>query len=169
MFVLRKGVGVTICRFEAVQAGYKRSGQCCRHGAACQCGVVMGVLLAGCNNGPSVTGEFDRTFTTTGKTRLEISNPSGDVEIIGSSDGKVHVHGDVRSGGMGFDKPKERLDETLANPGVEQRGDTIRIGKHMSNMRNLTINYKIEVPHDTEDQLHGSFGIAEYSQMCADR
>lgn len=109
-----------------------------------------GAMLAGCRSGPTVNGEFDRTFTTTGKTRLEISNPSGDVEITGSSDGKVHIHGDVRSSGMGFDKPKERLAETLANPGVEQRGDTIRIGKHMSNMRNLNVNYRIEVPHDTE-------------------
>lgn len=112
--------------------------------------VLAGAMLAGCSNGPTVSGEFDRTFTTTGKTRLEISNPSGDVEITGSADGKVHIHGDVRSSGMGFDKPKERLDETLANPGVEQRGDTIRIGKHMSNMRNLNVNYRIEVPHDTE-------------------
>ena len=111
---------------------------------------LTAALLAGCNGGPSVNGEFDRTFTATGKTRVEISNASGDVEITGSGDGKVHVHGDVRATGMGFDKPKQRLDETLADPGVEQRGDTIRIGKHMSNMRNLTINYKIEVPHDTE-------------------
>jgi DUF4097 and DUF4098 domain-containing protein YvlB len=111
---------------------------------------LTGVVLAGCGSGPSVNGEFDRTFSTTGKTRLEISNPAGDVEITGSSDGKVHIHGDVRATGMGFDKPKERLNETLANPGLEQRGDTIRIGKHMSNMRNLNIHYKIEVPRDTE-------------------
>ena len=111
---------------------------------------LSSAMLAGCTNGPSVSGEFDRTFTTTGKTRLEISNPSGDLEITGSADGKVHIHGDVHSGGMGFDKPKERMDETLANPGLEQRGDTIRIGKHMGNMRNLTIHYKIEVPRDTE-------------------
>ncbi|MDP9339336.1 MAG: DUF4097 domain-containing protein [Acidobacteriota bacterium] len=111
---------------------------------------VACVIVAGCNNGPSVEGAVDRTFTVTGRTRLEISNPSGDVEITGSGDGKVHIHEDARATGMGFDKPKERLDEALANPGLEQRGDTIRIGKHMSNMRNLTIHYKIEVPHDTE-------------------
>lgn len=142
---------MTICRYQAVDSPAINA----RHGAAgvarlAGVALLVGALLAGCNNGPSVTGEFDRTFTTTGKTRLEISNPSGDVEITGSSDGKVHVHGSVSSSGMGFDKPKERLDETLANPGVEQRGDTIRVGKHMSNMRNLTVHYKIEVPRDTE-------------------
>jgi DUF4097 and DUF4098 domain-containing protein YvlB len=59
----------------------------------------------------------------------------------------------VRANGIGFDKPQERLNETLANPGIEQRDDTIRVGKHFSNMRNLTITYKIEVPHDTEMNL----------------
>jgi len=105
--------------------------------------------LAGCYAGAGVSGSFDKNFTVTGHTRLELSNPSGDVEVTGSADGQVHVHGGVRASGMGFDKPQERLNETLANPGIEQRGDTIRVGKHFSNMRNLTIAYKIEVPHDT--------------------
>jgi DUF4097 and DUF4098 domain-containing protein YvlB len=109
--------------------------------------------LAGCYAGAGVSGSFDTTYSVTGHTRLELSNPSGDVEIVGSADGQVHVHGDVRASGMGFDKPQARLDEALANPGIEQRGDTIRVGKHFSNMRNLTITYKIEVPHDTEMNL----------------
>jgi DUF4097 and DUF4098 domain-containing protein YvlB len=54
---------------------------------------------------------------------------------------------------MGFDNPQERLNETVASPGIEQRGDTIRVGKYFSNMRNLAIAYKIEVPHDTEMNL----------------
>lgn len=108
------------------------------------------LVLAGCESGPAVTGSFDRDFSATGQTRLELTNASGDVEISGSADGKVHVHADVRATGMGFDKPKERLAETLANPGIEQKGDTIRIGKHVSNMHNVTITYRIEVPHDTE-------------------
>jgi DUF4097 and DUF4098 domain-containing protein YvlB len=121
-----------------------------RRSALCVLALTASATLPGCNNGPGVSGQFDRTFSVEGKTRVEIVNPSGDVEVTGSADGKVHVHGDVRSKGMGFDKPKERLDETLANPGIEQKGDTVRIGKHMSNMRNLTVNYTIEVPHDSE-------------------
>jgi len=109
--------------------------------------------LAGCYAGAGVSGSFDKTFSVTGHTRLELSNPSGDVEVTGSADGQVHVHGDVRASGMGFDKPQERLNETLADPGIEQRGDTIRVGKHFSNMRNLTVAYQIEVPHDTEMNL----------------
>jgi len=108
------------------------------------------LFLAGCNVGPAATGSFDRNFNVTGSLRLELSNASGDVSITGSTDGKVHVHGDVHASGFGFDDPRRRLDETVANPPVEQRGDTIRVGKDFTRMRNISIAYTIEVPHDTE-------------------
>src|SRR3989442_12730933 len=112
--------------------------------------IVAVIALAGCRTGPAVTGSFDRNYTVTGPIRLELSNASGDVSITGSADGKVHVHGDVRASGFGFDNPQKRLDDTLANPPIEQRGDTIRIGKEMSRMRNISITYAIQVPRDTE-------------------
>src|SRR6202790_2638691 len=108
------------------------------------------VLLAGCNSGPSVSGAFDRSYNVSGPLRLELTNAAGDVGITGSADGKVHVRGEVRASGFGFDHPQKRLDDTLANPPVEQRGDTIHIGKEMSRMRNVSIAYTIQVPHDTE-------------------
>src|SRR5215467_11148924 len=106
--------------------------------------------LAGCNAGAAASGNFDRSFNVTDPIRLELSNASGDVNMTGSSDGKVHVHGDVHASGFGFDNPQKRLDDTLANPPVEQRADTIRIGKDLQNLRNISIAYTIEVPHDTE-------------------
>src|SRR6266446_649978 len=108
------------------------------------------VASAACNAGPSVSGTFDRNYTVTGPIRLEITNASGDVDITGSADGKVHVRGDVRASGFGFDNPQKRLDDTVANPPIEQTGDTIRIGKEMSRMRNVSIAYAIQVPRDTE-------------------
>ena len=87
---------------------------------------------AGCAVGPSVSGSFDRTLSVTAPIRLELANASGDVSITGSADGKVHVHGGVRSYGMGFGSPKERLNEIVSNPPIEQKGDTIRIGKDLT-------------------------------------
>jgi DUF4097 and DUF4098 domain-containing protein YvlB len=106
--------------------------------------------LAGCQNGPVVSGAFDRKYDVTGPIRLELANASGDVDITGSADGKVHVHGDVRASGFGSESSQQRLDETVSNPPVEQRGDTIRIGKEMSRIHNVSIAYTIQVPHDTE-------------------
>jgi len=108
------------------------------------------VTLAACSTGPSVNGSFARSFSVTGPVRLELSNAAGEVEITGSKDHTVSVHADVRASGFGFDSPQKRLDETVSNPPIEQRGDTIRIGKDMSRMRNITIAYTIQVPLDTE-------------------
>lgn len=115
-------------------------------------GMLVGaVLLAGgCAIGPGVTGSFDRTVSVNAPIRLELGNASGDVAITGSADGKVHVHGDVKSYGMGFGSPKDRLNEIVSNPPVEQKGDVIRIGKDLTRVRNVSIAYVIEVPHDTE-------------------
>jgi len=108
------------------------------------------VFLVGCESGPAVTGSFERSYNVTGPIRLELTNAAGDVDITGSADGKVHVHGDVRASGYGSDSPQKRLDDTVSNPPVEQRGDIIRIGKEMSRMRNVSVSYTIQVPHDTE-------------------
>src|SRR5258708_38817074 len=99
------------------------------------------VVLAGCNSGPSVSGTFDRNYSVAGPTRLELTNASGDVDITGSSDGKVHVRGEARAWAFGSDNPQKRSDDTLSNPPIEQRADTIRIGKEISPMPNATIAY----------------------------
>src|SRR5437016_11840314 len=123
-----------------------------RHRGLCSLLVLLTAIIASaaCNTGPSVAGTFDRDYSVTGPLRLEITNASGDVDIAGSSDGKVHVHGEVRASGFGFDNPQKRLDDTIANPPVEQRGDTIRVGADFSHLRNVSIAYNIQVPHDTE-------------------
>src|SRR5260370_14536147 len=73
------------------------------------------LVLAGCNAGPSASGAFDRNYTVAGPVRLELSNASGDVDIAGSADGKVHIHADVPASGFGFATPRKRLDATIAN------------------------------------------------------
>jgi DUF4097 and DUF4098 domain-containing protein YvlB len=111
---------------------------------------MASVAAAGCAIGPAETGSFDRTLTVTAPIRLELGNASGDVTITGSTDGKVHLHGEVKSFGMGFGSPKDRLNEIVSNPPVEQKGDVIRVGKDLTRVRNVSIAYVIEVPHDTE-------------------
>src|SRR5271155_2643993 len=108
------------------------------------------VALAGCSMGPSVFGSFDRSLDVSGPIRLELSNVAGDVAIVGSSDGKVHVHGDVRVSGFGLGSPQKRLDDILASPPVELKGTTLRIGKETARLRNVAISYSIEVPRETE-------------------
>jgi DUF4097 and DUF4098 domain-containing protein YvlB len=111
---------------------------------------VFALALTGCTSGPAATGSFDRTLNVTAPIRLELTNASGNVSITGSADHKVHVHAEVRSSGMGFDSPQKRLDDIVNHPPIEQKGDTLRIGKDLRRVRNVSISYVIEVPHDTE-------------------
>jgi Putative adhesin len=122
----------------------------CRIFAAVAGSLAAALLNAGCAMGPSVSGSFDRTLSVNGPIRLELNNTSGDVSITGSGDGKVHVHGDARASGFGFESPDKRMSELLANPPVEQHGNTIRIGEEMRHLRNVNVSYTIEVPRDTE-------------------
>lgn len=108
------------------------------------------VVFAGCHAGPSVSGSFARSFSVSGPIRLELTNAAGEVNITEGAAGTVAIHAEVRASGFGFENPQKRLNDIVSNPPVEQRGDTIRIGKELSRMRNITIAYSIQVPHDTE-------------------
>lgn len=93
---------------------------------------------------------FERTFTVSGPVRLELSNGSGSVDIRGSADGKVHIRGKVSGSWTVLGNREKNVAEVLANPPLEQRADVIRVGKNSSWLRNVSIEYQIEVPHDTE-------------------
>jgi DUF4097 and DUF4098 domain-containing protein YvlB len=113
--------------------------------------LLAALATTGCAMGPSANGSFDRTLSVDGPIRLEITNTSGDVSITGSGDGKVHVHAEAHASGMGFESPEKRMSELLANPPIEQRGNTIRIGEEMRRrFRNMNVSYVVEVPRDTE-------------------
>jgi DUF4097 and DUF4098 domain-containing protein YvlB len=92
---------------------------------------------------------FDRTLTVSGPVRLELSNGSGNVEIKGSTDGKVHIFGKVSPNWSLFGSSEKNVQDVVANPPIEQHDSVIRIGKN-SSLRNVSIEYKIEVPHDTD-------------------
>ncbi len=94
---------------------------------------------------------FDRSFKVTAPVRIELSSGSGNVEIRGSSDGMVHVRGKVMPGGWSlFGGSAKSVEEVAGNPPLEQSGNTIRIGKNSSWLKNVSIDYQVEVPHDTE-------------------
>jgi DUF4097 and DUF4098 domain-containing protein YvlB len=93
---------------------------------------------------------FERTFSVSGPVRIELSNGSGSVEIKGSADGKVHIVGRVTGGWSLFGSSDKNAQEVVSNPPLEQRDNVIRIGKSMSWMKNVSIDYNIETPRDTE-------------------
>ena len=107
-------------------------------------------VVAGCGNGPTVSGSFDRTFNVSGHTRLEINNVSGEVRITSGASDKIHVHADVHTRGGGQRESQKRLSAIAADPPVEQTPDGVRIGKSGVRPNNTRFDYTIEVPPDTE-------------------
>ncbi len=122
----------------------------CSRLAAPMGSLAVALALAGCAFGPPATGSFERTLDVAGPIRLELSGAAGDISIKGTSDKKVHIHAQVRVTGFGFESPDKRLAELIANPPVEQKGDTIRIGKDFTHLHHVSISYVIDVPRETE-------------------
>ena len=113
--------------------------------------LLAGALVAaGCGTGVAAQGSFDRTYTVTGPIRLDLANASGSVQITGSTDNKVHIHGEIRARSFFFNDPDKAARDLSANPPIEQRPDVIRVGKELSKFRGAAIDYTIEVPRNTE-------------------
>jgi len=93
---------------------------------------------------------FERTLAVSGPLRIELSNGSGSVEIKGSADGKIHIVGKVTGGWSLFGNSEKSAQEVLSNPPIEQHDNVVRIGKSMSWTKNVSIDYNIETPRDSE-------------------
>lgn len=123
--------------------------------------MVMYAALALAPSRAAASDTFERTLNVSGPVRLELNNGSGNVDIRGSADGKVHIWGKVTPGWSVFGGSEKSVQDVVNNPPIEQRDNVVRIGKS-SNLfpRNISIDYKIEVPHDTDiDASVASGGI----------
>lgn len=108
------------------------------------------LVLPSYGGGSSAEGSFDRVLNVSGPIRLELSNGSGDIQIKLGAEGKVHIHGDVKASWSLMGDAQKRAADVVANPPIEQKGNSIRIGKDSWRLKNLGISYIVEVPHDTE-------------------
>jgi DUF4097 and DUF4098 domain-containing protein YvlB len=93
---------------------------------------------------------FDRSYNVAGPIRLDLANASGSVKITGTSENKVHIHGEIQAHSFLFNDPEKQARELSSNPPIEQKPDIIRIGKDLSKFNGASIDYTIEVPRDTE-------------------
>jgi hypothetical protein len=108
------------------------------------------LLIAGCGASAASNGSFDRTYTVSGPIRLDLSNASGQIHITGTPGNTVHIHGEVHARGFLFNNPEKQVRELSANPPIEQRPDIIRVGKNLSDLNGVSVDYTIELPHNAE-------------------
>jgi hypothetical protein len=120
---------------------------------------------------------FDRTLKVSGPVDLEVVTGSGSITVRSGAAGAITVHGTVRSGfciGFCGGDPDAAMKAIVANPPIEQSGNTVRIGHLGETLRhnNISISYELVVPADTKllsktgsggQEVSGVAGPAEIS------
>lgn len=112
---------------------------------------------------------FDRTLTVSGSPSVNVATGSGYIHLRAGSDSQLHIaahlHGNNGSwfgGGSGADV-QSRIDQIVANPPIQQSGDTVQIGDHHAGdkYRNLTIEYEITLPRGSRIDVSTGSGDIE--------
>jgi putative adhesin len=100
----------------------------------------------------SAEGVFDKTLSVHGPVTLNISTGSGYIHLSPGSDNQVHIVGHVKAshGSLSMSSPEERVKEVVDNPPIEQVGNIIRVGKNDHGIKNVSIDYEVTAPRDTE-------------------
>ena len=112
--------------------------------------ILAASLLLGCGSEPSAKGSFDRTFTVNGPVRLDMTTGSGDVRVTTGSSGEVRIHGEIQASHWGLEDEEKRINDVKSNPPVTQKGNLVQISGARPGMHNVSIDYTIEVPVETE-------------------
>lgn len=105
------------------------------------------VLLGSFTWAWAAEGQFERTIKVNGPVDLEVETGSGQIRIQGGTSGQVRVHGTIKANGwLGGNEAKVKQLE--ANPPIEVKGNTVRIGqiKESNLFNNISISYEIVVP-----------------------
>ncbi len=111
------------------------------------------LVLAGLGSaciGPTAGGSFNRTLTVSGPVRLFLTNGSGTARINAGPPGQVQIHADFRVRAWLWGNPQRRVAEIIQNPPIRQEGSLIRVGFEHTAGGEVSADYTIEVPADTE-------------------
>ncbi len=122
----------------------------------------------------AVDNNFDRTLTVSSSPTLSVSTTSGYIHLRAGSDTQVHIaahlHGNTGSSwfGGGGDV-QSRIAEIVANPPIQQSGDSIQIGERHSTdkYRNIAIDYEITLPRGAHIEASTGSGDIETQDVGA--
>jgi Putative adhesin len=128
--------------------------------AAALTAVASLLTLSACGSSKaSAEGTVDRTFTVDGPAHLQISMGNGDSTITVGAPGEIKIHGDISVKSFSAGSGQKRIAEITANLPVKQQGNLIRVGGTDGNMNNVSIDWTITVPPDTD--LHAEAGSGD--------
>src|SRR3984885_13199991 len=112
--------------------------------------VLAAANLIGCGQESEAGETVDRTFTVSGPARLELENASGSSSVRVGAPGEVRVHAEFRVHSWPWEDPGRTLREVAANPPFSQQDSLIRIGHSNQDTSQLSAEYSVTVPPETE-------------------
>lgn len=89
---------------------------------------------------------FDRDLSFNGKLDLSVGTASGNITFTRGAANQIHIHGIVKANEKA---DPAQVQQIVANPPIEQQGNTIRIGAHGENLHDISISYEIVAPSDS--------------------
>ena len=128
--------------------------------SAIMIGLVLMLSLQATPLFAAAEGDFQRTLSVNGHVNLDVNSGSGSITVRTGSADKVEISGHIRVSDWFDSSAQQKVKQLENNPPVQQSGNSIHIG-HISDFafrRNVTINYEIVVPPDTELKSHAGSG-----------
>jgi len=135
------------------------------------CGALLACFWA--TDAQAASGSFEQSFSIDEPILLDVSTGSGTINIRAGNSGQIDVTGHitVKPGtffGMfkrSSDEMQELVDQFESKPPVNLADGRLQVGhiKDKAFQRNVTINYEIVVPVDTEVKSHTGSGSQEIS------
>ncbi len=113
--------------------------------------------------------DFERTLTVNSTPDLYVSTGSGHVHIYAGSDSQIHIKAHVTAGWNSGGDLQARIDRIVANPPIQQSGNSVHVGdvspedRHLYN--NISIDYEISAPKGVALNVHSGSGDVEIDNL----
>jgi hypothetical protein len=136
-----------------MEAGTVADNMRIRWNAAAVVALAAGILATQAAHAQRAEGAFQRTVTISGPADVDVVSGAGSIEVRQGAAGRVEVSGRIRANdGWGWQRTQlsaeERVRRLEANPPVEQRGHTVRIGyiAETALRDGVSVSYVVTVP-----------------------
>lgn len=132
------------------------------------CSSALLLVAFGLSQARAQNGSFERTLQVSGPVSMEVTSGSGNILVHTGENGRVHLLATIHARDAAYDfwlcwfgpGASEQIRQLESNPPIEQRGNTITIGKMNDWLTScpVSIDYDLTVPAQTGLIAHSGSG-----------
>jgi DUF4097 and DUF4098 domain-containing protein YvlB len=129
--------------------------------------LTVTAILAAVSTLAHADGSFERTLTVSANPDLYVSTGSGNIHLSPGSENQVRIVAHLHAGWAGGHDVDERIQRIIANPPIQQQGNTVRVGETTDRalMNNISIDYEITAPASVALNLRSGSGEVEVNHL----